>query len=151
MIKYLLRCAAGHEYEAWFAGMAAFDTLSAGGHLMCEVCGSVDVERAPMAPAVARRDRDANQLGKSALADEEWSNKRELMARLKALREQVLASSEYVGPRFAEEARAIHDAMETGDAVPRAIHGEASADDVRSLIEDGIPVAPIPKLPDDKN
>ncbi|MBX9926825.1 MAG: DUF1178 family protein [Hyphomicrobiaceae bacterium] len=152
MIKYVLRCAAGHEYEAWFAGMAAFDTLSAGGHLMCEVCGSAEIERAPMAPAVARRDRDTGSPEKTALTDEAWSNKREVMAKLKALREQVLAASEYVGPKFAEEARAIHDAAETGEAPPRAIHGEASADEVRGLIEDGIPVAPIPKLPDeDKN
>ncbi len=187
MIKYRLRCAAGHEYDAWFGGSAAFEQLSASGHLMCEVCGSAEIARAPMAPAVARSDRGKPRRGEAgsqtggapipavtalsgelpdpqtgpgigsrtgSLADPSsepsWSNHREIRARLKALRDEILAKSEYVGPRFAEEARVIHEQIEAGEP-PRAIHGEATPDEVRSLVEDGVPVAPIPKLPDDAN
>jgi len=191
MIKYRLRCAAGHEYDAWFGGSAAFEQLSASGHLMCEVCGSAEISRAPMAPAVARSDRSKPRRGEAggqvggapiptvaalsgelpdpqtgpqtgpptgsrtgSLADPSsepsWSNQREIRARLKALREEILAKSEYVGPRFAEEARVIHEQIGAGEP-PRAIHGEATPDEVRSLVEDGVPVAPIPKLPDDAN
>lgn len=150
MIKYTLRCKAGHEFEAWFAGIAAFDALAANGLLMCEVCGSAEIGRAPMAPAVARRDKPATEVPEPGLRDETWSNRREALIKLKALRDELLSKSEYVGARFAEEARAISE--QTDDDVPvRAIHGEASPDEVRGLIEDGIPVAPIPKLPDEAN
>lgn len=174
MIRYALRCSAGHDFDAWFQSIGAFEALSNARQLSCPVCETADVERAIMAPAVARRDRgpvagveradrgpasgSASEDGSNSSAidrpavsaDVAWSNRREILAHLRKLRDEVLARSDYVGARFADEARIIHESTAAGES-PRAIHGEASLDDVRSLVEDGIPVAPIPRLPDDAN
>ena len=142
MMCYTLRCDQDHQFESWFQSSAAFDTLAAQGHLACAICGSGKVVKDLMAPAVATRDAPAPRPplpapgGLSAPRDP-----RE--AALAELRRKVEENSEYVGLSFAAEARAIHD----GDAPARAIYGEAHRDDARRLIEDGIPVAPLPFLP----
>lgn len=128
MIRYALRCKDGHAFESWFASADAFDGLAERGLLSCAVCGSAEVSKALMAPKVA---------GAGAPPD-----RAEVEKKLAALRQKVEAEATYVGPRFAAEARAIHEA---GQEKP--IYGEANAAEAKALIEDGIPVAPLPFLP----
>jgi hypothetical protein len=137
MIKYSLICADKHRFDSWFASADAFDSLRGAGMITCAVCGSTDVEKAIMAPRVRSRDaappppEPARPLSAPASPAE---------AALAALRRKVETESDYVGGDFAREARAIHD----GDSPRRAIHGEATAQDARGLIEDGVPVLPLP-------
>lgn len=131
MIKYSLRCVEDHRFDSWFASAEAYDKLVKAGRLTCAVCGSPHVEKMPMAPSVS-----AGQV--SAAKDEAPS-----AAALRALRDKIERESEYVGPKFASEARAIHE----GDSAKRAVHGEATGAEVKKLIEDGVPVAPLPFVP----
>jgi hypothetical protein len=131
MIRYDLTCDKGHAFDSWFASAAAYDRLAAGGHVACPDCGSVAVTKALMAPAVARKDRALTaprDPREQALAD---------------LRRQVEENSDYVGLTFAQQARDMHE----GRIPERAIHGEAKLEDARKLLEDGIPVAPLPFVP----
>lgn len=127
MIRYALRCSRGHEFDAWFRSSDGFDDMRAAGRVACSACGDTDVRKALMAPSVA----DAAPRGEEAPTP------------LEKLRRHVEANSDYVGPRFAEEARAIHEGTRPG----RAIHGEARPEEAKALIEDGIPVAPLPFIP----
>ncbi len=126
MIRYALKCSDGHAFESWFQSAAAFDVLSARGLLSCAICGDAFVGKALMAPGV----------GGSAEPAPEAETK------LAAYRRKVEAEATYVGGRFAEEARAIH-----GTEADRAIYGEANGAEVRALLEDGIPIAPLPFRP----
>ncbi|MFO1174323.1 MAG: DUF1178 family protein [Paracoccaceae bacterium] len=141
MIHYALTCDKDHAFESWFQSAEAFDRLQAAGHIGCAVCGSVRVGKSLMAPAV----RPARATGGDTAAPVgPLSTPRSAVEEaLAALRRQVEENSEYVGPDFAAEARAIHD----GDAPARAIYGEAHRDEARRLVEDGVPVAPLPFLP----
>lgn len=131
MVRYSLSCADGHGFESWFQSASAFDDLASRGLLSCAECGSAKVEKALMAPAVSKRDAP---LAKPQSPQE---------AMLAAMRRHVEENSDYVGQSFATEARKMH----LGDAPERAIWGEASPTEAKSLIEDGIPVAPLPFLP----
>ncbi len=125
MIVFDLRCGdSGDVFEAWFQSGADYDEQSQRGLVQCPVCGSARVSKAPMAPRVPAKGGD----GISPLA------------RLAALQAAVIKDSEWVGDRFAEEARAIH----AGEAAARPVHGQASADEAKSLIAEGVPVAPLP-------
>ncbi|HUF88177.1 MAG TPA: DUF1178 family protein [Thermohalobaculum sp.] len=135
MIRYSLKCATGHDFEAWFRSSAAFDEQREAGRVACAVCGSVEVAKAPMAPALKAGRAAA---GPSRPASRGSSQAGE--AALGALRRHIERTSDYVGPEFASEARRIH----TGEAEKRSIWGEASRDEARSLKDEGIPVAPIP-------
>ncbi len=140
MIKYSLRCARGHEFETWFQSSQAYEKLAKRQQLTCASCGTVRVEKALMAPRVTRsKELDAPQ--PLALSDE-MSAKR---AALSQLRAQLLAGSEDVGPKFAQEARRIQG----DDAPARAIHGQATLNEAKSLLEDGIAVLPLPPSPED--
>lgn len=157
MIKYSLRCADGHAFESWFASAAAYDALEEAGRLSCAVCGGGGVGKAPMAPRV-RTDApgrapseasvpeaptpDADATGTPApSALSRPASARE--AALAELRRRVEAGSEDVGRRFAAEARAIHD----GEAPARAIRGEATGAEARALVQDGVPILPLPFAP----
>lgn len=149
MIKYALVCESGHEFESWFPDSAAFDRLARRGQVECPRCGSPRVRKAVMAPSVARRDRGAAEAGEArpaavALLDEKQSR---LRALLREARREMIASSEDVGDRFVEEARAIHEGL----APAKAIRGEAKPEEARALIEDGVPILPIPTLPDERH
>lgn len=145
MIRYSLKCAQGHGFESWFQSADAFDGLAARGLVACPLCGTTDVEKSLMAPALRapREDKapapatEGGPLSTPATAME---------TALAALRREIEKNSEYVGMNFATEARRIH----AGNAPERAIHGEAKADEARRLIEDGVPVAPLPFLPSRK-
>jgi hypothetical protein len=132
MIRYALRCDSDHGFDSWFGSAEAYDRLRAAGHVACPDCGSTKVDKALMAPNVA----PSRKAALSAPPDP-----RE--AALAELRRRVEENAEYVGLEFATEARRIHE----GDAPERSIYGEARPDDARRLIEDGIPVAPLPFLP----
>ncbi|QPH55331.1 DUF1178 family protein [Pontivivens ytuae] len=129
MIRYSLKCRDAHDFESWFANSETFDTLAAGGHVACPVCGSTEVEKAVMAPRVATRE--AAPLSKPASPAEQA---------IAELRKKVEAESDYVGRDFAAEARRIHE----GEADERAIWGEASGKEAKALVEDGVPVMPLP-------
>ncbi|MDU9005922.1 DUF1178 family protein [Sedimentitalea todarodis] len=139
MIQYALKCAEGHSFDSWFQSASAFDKLVQSGMISCAVCGGPDVEKAIMAPSVrnARKDRDARALSAPASPAEQA---------LVELRNKIEKNSDYVGMNFATEARAMHD----GDAPERSIYGEAKIDEARKLLEDGIPVAPLPFTPNRK-
>lgn len=137
MIRYALRCEDGHEFDGWFRSAADFDRLHAAGQVACALCGGARVAKALMAPAVAAA-AEASPSRPPLAPDPETP--------LERLRRHVEANSDYVGVRFADEARAMHE----GRAESRAIHGEARPEDARALIEDGIPVAPLPFLPRQK-
>lgn len=140
MIRYSLKCEAGHGFDSWFKGAEAFSTLLAVGQVVCPVCGSAAVEKDLMAPAV----RPARKAEAAVPARPDLSAPgSELEEKIAALRKQIEENSEYVGMNFAAEARAIH----AGDAPERTIHGEAKPDDARAMIEEGLPVAPLPFLP----
>lgn len=136
MIRYDLTCPDGHNFDSWFQSAEAFDALQAAGHLTCAICGAAGVEKRIMAPAV----RPARKAGDKPKLKEPASD---LEAALAEMRRQIEANSDYVGLNFAAEARRMHD----GEIDERAIHGEAKAEDARALLEDGIPVAPLPFLP----
>jgi hypothetical protein len=146
MIKYALRCQNEHEFEGWFSNSAAYDAQSAARQVACPVCASDRVEKALMAPNVVSSDRRRAAPVAEAPAKPPEPHS-ELVAFARKLREHVAQNSEYVGPRFAQEARKIH--YEETEA--RGIYGEASAQDVKLLKDEGIEFHPLPTLPEDHN
>jgi hypothetical protein len=136
MIRYTLRCDKAHDFESWFQSAEAFDALKSAGHVTCPDCGSTDVEKSLMAPGV-RTARKSEVTGPLRQAETEREKA------LASLRNEVEKNSEYVGLEFATEARRMHD----GEAPERSIYGEARIDEARKLLEDGVPVAPLPFTP----
>ncbi|MBI1648671.1 DUF1178 family protein [Hyphomicrobium sulfonivorans] len=141
MIRYSLRCAGDHEFEAWFASSASYDAQAAAGDVVCPVCASRKVEKSIMAPNVAVSGRSAEMPS----PNEDTAAK--VRALMREVRQMVEAQSENVGDRFPDEARAIH----YREVEQRAIRGTASADEVRSLLEEGIAIVPLPDLPEEAN
>lgn len=132
MIRYALRCDKGHDFDGWFRSAEGFDALRAAGQVGCSVCGSTEVGKALMAPALpARAASEGRPLDPPAS---------KLEQALRELRRHVEENSDYVGESFATTARAMHE----GKIPERSIHGEARPEEARKLIEDGIPVAPLP-------
>jgi hypothetical protein len=137
MIRYSLTCDKNHAFDSWFQSAEAYDRLLASGQVTCGFCGSAKVTKSLMAPSVTPARQKASPPG--ALTTPQSP----VEAALAAMRRQIEENSDYVGLNFAAEARAIHE----GDSPQRSIYGEARADDARRLIEDGVPVAPLPFLP----
>lgn len=135
MIRYALRCPKDHDFESWFQSAEAYDRLAAAGMVACAVCGSTGVSKALMVPAV----RHATEAEARPLA----TPTSELERRIAELRRHVEENSDYVGPDFARIAREMH----AGDIPDRPIWGEAKAEEASGLIEDGVPVAPLPFRP----
>ncbi|MCR4522858.1 MULTISPECIES: DUF1178 family protein [Bosea] len=158
MIRYALICDHAHEFESWFASSASFDEQAKRGFVTCPVCNSAKVERAVMAPNVARTDLGpkapqpaveasapvAAAPAPVALISEKEKAFREMVA---ALHQHVSENAEHVGQRFADEALKIHH----GEAEERAIYGEATPDDARMLHEEGVEFLPLPRLPGSGN
>lgn len=151
MIKFTLKCSSDHSFGSWFRSADAFEKLKTAKMLGCPVCGDTDVAKAIMAPSV-RPSRSAAQkpapAAKSAPAPS--TNLHALTipsspaeVAMIELKKKIQEHSEYVGTEFATEARAIHD----GDAPERSIYGEANSEDARKLVEDGVPVSPLPFIP----
>jgi hypothetical protein len=139
MIRYSLKCAADHSFDSWFQSATAFDALAASGHVTCPVCGSAEISKTLMAPAVSPARNSATPSIDKPLSTP--ANPQE--EALAAMRAEVEANSDYVGKSFVTEARKMHE----GTAPPRAIHGEARLDEAKKLVEDGVPVMPLPFLP----
>lgn len=139
MIQYSLQCSQGHKFDAWFKSAAAYDEQQARGIVTCGVCGDAHVEKALMAPALGRKE---NQKVSLSAAHPDVAQFREL---LRQYRQKVVSEADYVGDRFAQEARKIH--FEEAEA--RGIYGEATRDEVAGLIEDGIDFLPLPDVGDD--
>lgn len=136
MIRYDLQCAKGHVFDGWFRDSKAFDAQAKKGVIACPACGSTRVEKQLMTPGIPAK---SNSKPDPRVA--------ELMARMRQMRAKVEAEADYVGERFAEEARRMH----YEEAEMRAIYGEATFDEAKALLEEGIPVAPLPVLPEDSN
>lgn len=147
MICYSLNCAAGHEFDSWFRSSGAFDALLSSGQITCPACGRAEVQKSLMAPTV-RPDRASTQpvsppmSGASPAGPLSQPGSAAEQA-LADLRRHIEANSDYVGMNFAAEARRMHD----GATPARSIHGEAKPEEARKLIEDGVPVAPLPFIP----
>jgi hypothetical protein len=137
MICYALLCSADHSSESWFQSSDGFDRLLAEGRVTCPTCGTRQMRKALMAPAVQGTERPAEAPVATPPAPEDVERA------IAALRKQVEENSDYVGLNFAAEARRIH----AGDAPERSIYGETRPDEARKLIEDGVPVAPLPFVP----
>jgi hypothetical protein len=158
MIHYNLRCERGHAFESWFQSSAAYESQEKRKLVNCPVCGSAKVERAIMAPRiVSKKRRDKAEPVAAAPVEAAptastptpllMAQERELRAKLKELRDHIVKNADNVGERFPNEARKMH----YGDIEHRPIYGEASPDEARALIEEGVEVSPLPVLPDDRN
>ncbi|MGX9426713.1 MULTISPECIES: DUF1178 family protein [Bradyrhizobium] len=156
MIRYNLRCERGHAFESWFQNSSAYDSQVRRKLVACPTCGSSKVEKAIMAPQiVGKKGRETAAPApaeQAAPAPAEstplmMAQERELRAKLKELRDHIVKNADNVGDRFPNEARKMH----YGDIEHRPIYGEASPEEARSLIEEGVEVSPLPVLPDDRN
>ena len=158
MILYSLVCHKGHDFESWFASSAAYDKQLKRGLVSCPLCGSAKVEKAIMAPRLARKDKSTSIVApaeESAPAPAQASTpvamispqEKEFRAKLKELRDHLTANADNVGKKFPEEARKMH----YGEIEHRSIFGEASAQDAKELHEEGIEFHPLPVLPDERN
>ena len=134
MIRYQLRCAEDHQFEAWFRDSATYDQQEAEGAIACPLCGDDQVSKAIMAPAIGR-GREAAETAMKA--------KQDALRQLAELRRKVEENCDYVGPQFAEEARKIH----YGEVETRAIYGETTPGEAEELTDEGIGFATIPWLP----
>jgi hypothetical protein len=143
MIKYDLKCDNAHVFETWFKSSAAYDEQAASGIVACAICGSNKISKAPMAPSVPKKGSSS----RNSTTVENSENTQQLAMAMNAVREMRKAVEEncdYVGPKFAEEARKIH----YGETDKRGIYGEATAEESNELREEGVEVAEIPWLPD---
>ncbi|WP_298857807.1 DUF1178 family protein [uncultured Sulfitobacter sp.] len=134
MIRYALRCRDGHAFESWFQSAQAFDALVKARHVTCAACGSADVSKALMAPRL---------VGKTEVATEpKAESEREVDAdvAIAQMRKQVEGNATYVGGKFTQTAREMHE----GTSPETSIYGEASLAEAKALIEDGVPVVPLP-------
>ncbi len=141
MIRFSLICKHDHEFEAWFRSSEDFDSQRRRGFVDCPTCGTASVEKALMAPAVSTSKKKE----KMALAMGEAQ--RRALEDMKALAAKVRENADYVGDKFAEEARKIH----FGETDARGIYGEATLEEAKGLAEDGVEFMPIPVFPDDRN
>jgi hypothetical protein len=142
VIQYALVCEKDHKFDAWFRNAAAYEEQRTRGMVTCPICMTAQVEKALMTPSVSRsggRDRMAVSIGHPQQA--------RLREALRALRDKVTSEADYVGEKFAEEARKIH----FKEVDPRGIYGEATRDEVAALVEDGVDFMPLPSLPEEHN
>ena len=157
MIRYALQCERGHAFESWFQNSSAYESQVKRKLVSCPACGSAKVEKAIMAPRiVGKKAAESPENPPAAPADVVaapastpllMAQERELRAKLKELRDHIVKSADNVGERFPNEARKMH----YGDIEHRPIYGEASPEEARSLIDEGVEVSPLPVLPDDRN
>lgn len=151
MIVFDLRCGAGHVFEAWFGSSADWEGQRARGLVSCPLCGDADIAKAVMAPAVPRKGNASANEGELPMAGgSDDARRKALIAALAQAQARALEGSDWVGGDFARRARAMHE----GEEDHRPIHGQATLDEARSLVDDGVAVAPLPLPivpPDAKN
>ena len=144
MIKYALGCAEGHSFESWFPDSAAYEKQRKRGFVACPECGTTEVDKAIMAPAVVGGERAVVESDPQIAVDDRRRQAREFLTRV---RREIEANTDDVGSKFPQVARAIH----LGEERERAIRGRASLEEAKSLVEDGIGVMPLPMLEDELN
>ncbi|MGO4712054.1 DUF1178 family protein [Bradyrhizobium sp. 2TAF24] len=156
MIRYALHCDKGHSFESWFQDSAAYDSQRKRKLVACPACDSTEVEKALMAPQLPRKSNAKAAAARPAAAETPVpaeavplvsAQELELRAKLKELRDHIVSRADNVGDSFPTEARKMH----YGDIEHRPIYGEATIDEARALVDEGIEVAPLPVLPDDRN
>ena len=157
MIHYNLRCAKGHAFESWFQSSSAYEAQEKRKLVSCPVCGSTRVERAIMAPQIVSKKGREQAASEPPPAITEvaapsstpllMAQEAELRAKLRELRDHIVKNADNVGERFPNEARKMH----YGDIEHHPIYGEASPDEAKALIDEGVEVMPLPPLPDDRN
>jgi len=159
MIRYALNCEHGHTFESWFQNSAAYDKQVKRALVTCPACGSAKVEKAIMAPRLARSGKRIDVPPAPPAAPEPAARdnpapvammspqEREFRGKLKELRDHLTKNAENVGRKFPEEARKMH----YGEIEHRSIYGEASAQEAKDLHEEGIAFHPLPVLPDEHN
>jgi hypothetical protein len=155
MIRYDLRCDKGHGFESWFQNFSAYDSQIRRKLVNCPECGSIKVEKAIMAPRISKGGKSGMPAATepAAVSDAETTplmmapQEAELRAKLKELRDHVTRNADNVGEKFPNEARKMH----YGDIEHRPIYGEASPDEARALMDEGVEVMPLPVLPGDRN
>ena len=162
MIRYALRCENDHSFESWFQDSSAYDIQVKRKLVSCPVCDSVKIEKAIMAPRiVGKKGRERAEPAAPAPAPAPaaseaatpgstplvMAQERELRAKLKELRDHIVKNADNVGERFPNEARKMH----YGEIEHRPIYGEASPEEAKSLIDEGVEVSPLPVLPEDRN
>lgn len=140
MIIFDLKCPGGHVFEAWFGSSGDYEEQKGRGLVSCPLCGSADIDKAVMAPAIGRKTNATPSAGPSSREPADAEQMKRMLAAMAAAQKKLLEGSEHVGERFADEARAIH----LGEVAARSIHGRATREQTRGLLEDGIPVAPLP-------
>lgn len=129
MIRYALICDGSHEFEAWFRNSSDFDTQSDAGLVECPHCGSQSVRKAVMAPAVST--------GKAKATPDPQKMMMEMAGKI---RSHISQNFDYVGDKFATEARAMHEGVKP----ERAIYGETTPEESKALADEGVPCAPLP-------
>lgn len=139
MIVFDLRCAADHVFEAWFGSSADYDAQRTRGLVACPICGATEVTKAVMAPRLGTGAVEPAPPA-PAVAMPPEAKMKAMLAALAGMQAKLLESSEWVGPRFADEARAIH----VGEAPERQIHGQATPAEAAALVEEGVPLLPLP-------
>jgi hypothetical protein len=146
MIHYTLVCDQRHEFDGWFRGSAGFDEQKRLGVLVCPECGSTDVSKGIMAPNVATGadDRDDKR---PATPSEHVARRSQMRQFVADLRAHVERTCDYVGERFPDEARRLHN----GESERRNIYGEATLEEAKALTEEGVPIAPLPPIPNSDN
>lgn len=147
MIRYDLICDKAHAFDGWFRDSEAYDAQSAAGELQCPVCGSTVIDKQLMTPGIPAKANRRGESRRPVFAAQKEGKVAELIEAVRNLRRQIEENADYVGDRFAEEARKIH----YNEVEPRGIYGEASLEEAKSLLEEGVEVHPLPPLPEDAN
>lgn len=140
MIVFDLKCVGGHVFEAWFGSSRDYEDQRTRGLVQCPLCGSDKIDKAVMAPRVGAKGNQAQPAEAPHAASTDPEAVKAMLAAVAAMQKKLLENSSYVGPRFAEEARAIHE----GESEARPIHGQASRAEAEALAADGIEVTPLP-------
>ncbi|MEM7753236.1 MAG: DUF1178 family protein [Pseudomonadota bacterium] len=148
MIRFALKCENDHRFESWFQSGTAFDALQERGMVTCPDCCSTHVAKDLMAPKVAAAPKAPAEVAPPQATPQPMITTPDpkLVEAVRELRDHVEKTSDYVGPNFAREARAMH----VGDAPPRPIYGEVDKAEAKDLIDDGVPAVPLPFIPRQK-
>ncbi len=148
MIRYDLICDRGHAFDGWYRDSAAFDDLKGAGCVECPVCGTDKVDKQLMAPQLPAKSESSETAGQQPVyAGPQGPKQRALLEAMRKVRRHVEETADYVGEKFPEEARRMH----YGETEERGIYGEATEVEAKDLIEEGIQVSPLPKLPEERN
>ena len=148
MIVFDLCCGAGHRFEGWFGSSDDFAAQQARGLVACPACGSAEVTKAPMAPAVPKKGNQRSEAKHPVAGGALPPEAAEMLGKIAQLQAEALKSSTWVGEQFAEQSRKMH----YGERDAQAIHGQATPDEARALVEEGITIAPLlfPVAPPDE-